>query len=132
MIEVRELRTILEACLSDLLGRYRFANGRPSPAFGVIKGNETYPPDGTDIIGLEAILFYPTIEASPTLTGYKVRQNWTLHLKQWQPGQSVNPAIERVLQSPDILVQRVIRVPAQERLGIPEGAQIQIQQFQAF
>lgn len=130
MLDVRSLRTQIESALSDLLGTYTFVNGRTTPAFGVIKGNEVYPPDGTTIKGLEAILFYPALDPMATLTGYRVKQKWTLHLKQWERGKSVNPACDRILANSEILVEQIIPMPAQERLGIPEGAQIKIRQFQ--
>lgn len=125
-----ELRSQLTETLQPWIGTYTFPNGRKHPAIAVIKGNEEYPQSGTIITGLECVIFYPEIKPVAVLESYLSKQVWRIHLKQWEKGKGLKKEQEAILASPlQAIVKNIVAIPAEERLGIPESAQIELLDF---
>ena len=127
-MEPKELRSLLEETLTGLLGTYTFANRRKASAIAVIQSYEVYPPPGTDIQGLEVIIYCPTGTPQATLNGYRVENNWSIHLKAWDK-KSLQPALHRLLALDQLHIKQTIPIAANEILGIPEMMTLTINEF---
>lgn len=131
------LREHIFNTLISQLGTYTFIDEfgaviGNAPALALIEGNgELYPPDGTRIEGLEVVIFFPAYSPKPLIQGYKVRQEWIVHLKQWTVGEGVQAALDSLLSPgiPDFLINQINEVPADYKIGIPAGAQVKFNHF---
>ncbi|MEW5857378.1 MAG: hypothetical protein AB1861_08355 [Cyanobacteriota bacterium] len=127
-MEARELRSLVEEGLGKLIGTYILPNGRKVKAIAVLKAFETYPPQGTEIQGLEAVITYPRPITQPLLDSYRVELEWTIHLKQWDKTKSLKEALPKILTLSGI--KQTLPVPADERLGTPEMLTIILSEFE--
>lgn len=152
----RQLRQALEQTLDELIGTYTLPKGyvveeienqlvlRPSPkdverrrikAIATIKsvtgssGDEMFPPSGTDVEGMEVVLFYPIEIPMQLLDGYRVELEWTVHLKLWDRSKSFYRVMNRLFEMNSLNIKQVLPIPPDKRLGIPEMRQILISSF---
>ncbi|MBD2570055.1 hypothetical protein [Anabaena lutea] len=132
MSDALELREFVYISLASLLGIYKFTDGTQTPAIAVISGNgELYPPEGTQVTGLEVVIFTPTLAPAALLQGYKVKEQWVIHLKQWTVGMSVQLALDSLLSAEleGFVISQIVEIPADYRMGIPAGAQVKLDKF---
>jgi hypothetical protein len=131
MPDIRLLRSLVTPPLIPFLGKYTI-KGADYPAIVVVRPNgEVEPPIGTKVVGLETVIFYPELKPKALLNAYKVREDWILHLKQWEQGKGINEAIEALLEADleNFVIDEINQVPADYKMGIPLGAQIKIHSF---
>jgi len=132
MSDTIELREKIFTALTDVLGTYTFGNGGTTPALVVLSDNgELFPPENTQVEGLEVIIFSPNIKPDALLQGYKIREEWILHLKQWEVGEDVQAALDSLFEAEleGFVITQVNYVPADYRMGIPLGAQVKLSRF---
>ena len=123
------LRNTIEAALGDSIGTYTFSNGQKVKAIALLRGGEIYPPPETVTEGLEAVVFYPSPSIEPNLGGYTVRNDWIVHLKQWDVEKTTLPGTQKILQSVGCVI-RSVKVPASKALGIPETMSLTLRNWE--
>jgi hypothetical protein len=126
----RSLRGKLESKFDGLIGLYKLPNvERKIKAVAVLNDaeDEQFPPDGTEIEGLEIVIRCPARIPQPMLSGYQVELEWTVHLKQWDRSKSLDSLYERIFKLEN--VKQVLPVPASTKLGIPRMVQVLIHEF---
>lgn len=123
-----ELRQQIETALAGLLGTYKLPNGAVTPAIAVLKSYDVYPPEGTTITGLEVVILYPTASPAATFESYKVQQEWTVYLKQWDRKKSLHEAVARLFNIKSY-IKKTISIPPSESLGIPETVAATVCEF---
>jgi hypothetical protein len=132
MSDVLDLRESIFAALGSILGTYTFGNGSVTPALAVLSENgELFPPENTQVEGLEVVIFRPTLVPSSLLQGYKIREEWILHLKQWEVGNGVQVALDSLFEADleGFVISQVNEVPDDYTMGIPAGAQVKLSKF---
>lgn len=121
------LRQVIQDTLSaaGLLGLYIFPDDTSDAAIAVVglgsdQGEESYPPTGTRISGLEVVII-PGEEIPPqdTLDGYIQFFRTAIVLKQWDTGINRTLPAYQLLQQQfgNIYTGSVTRILPQERLG---------------
>lgn len=129
-MDVRYLRSQIEAALDGLIGTYILPNGRKVSSVAVLKRpDENFPPDGTQIKGLEVVIVYPRPITQQQLSQYRIEWQWQVYLKQWDLKESIHPAFRQILTLPGIT--QTLLIPAQESLGTPETISIIISDYEA-
>jgi hypothetical protein len=132
MSDTLDLRNMLLATLNYYLGTYTFGNGGVTPALIALSDDgELLLPENTKVEGLEVVIFPPTLSPSSLLQGYKVREEWILHLKQWEVGKGVKVALDSLFEAElgGFVIIQVNEVPADYKMGIPTGAQVKLSKF---
>ncbi|MBD2005610.1 MULTISPECIES: hypothetical protein [Cyanophyceae] len=127
-MEAREMRSLVESALEGMLGWYVFPNGRKVKAIAVIKAFETFPPDGTQIQGLEIVIPYPRPITQALLDCYRVENEWTIHIKQWDRGKSMREVLPKILSLNGI--KKTLLIPADDQMGTPEILTITLSEFE--
>lgn len=95
------LRSHLTSILTTHIGTYTFQSGATSDAIAVLPDNQhgySYPPPGTNVVGIEVVIIRPTPTTSLRLTGYASRKTWEIHLKQWDRSKNLVQATEVLVQ----------------------------------
>jgi hypothetical protein len=96
-MNLRDLRTALEATLVDVLGTYRLPNGATTPSIAVRAWGEGFPA-GTTVEGLECIIIR---DPEPVeLVQYQQQvafHKWTLFLVDWGGNESLQDIAGRLL-----------------------------------
>lgn len=128
-MEAREMRACVESALEGMVGWYVFPNSRKVKAITVIKAFETFPPDGTQIQGLEIVIPYPRPITQALLDSYRVEKEWTIHLKQWDRAKSMREVLPKILTLNGI--KKTLSIPADEQLGTPEILTITLSEFES-
>ena len=85
-----EIRSYCLERLDDCLGTYYLPNHRQEKAIAVNRSitNQTYPPEGTNVQGLECQIYLPYIAANSIIEGVAMQSNWCIYLKQWDNNQT--------------------------------------------
>lgn len=97
-MNIRTLRTSLEATLASQLGTYVFANGSTTPAIAVRAWGEALPPR-TTVSGLECLII-KNPELDPIVRQYRDEvafQKWTVFLVDWGGSVDLHDAASRLL-----------------------------------
>lgn len=123
-----ELREAIAIALKDELGTYTFANGLTAPAIAYVANLDEYPPTGSSVSGLEAIIIPASPSVAPLLQGYAVENKWLIYLKQWNSKQTPRSALDKLLATIKS-IKRVIVVPADKKAGIPETYQLTLEDW---
>ena len=124
----QQLREVIQSALGDELGTYTFENGLSAPAIAYAPNLSDYPPANTVVAGLEVVIIPPSPSILPLIQGYAVENKWILYLKQWNPSKTPRPALNRLLGVVKS-IKRVIPVPANKKLGIPETYQVTLEDW---
>lgn len=118
-------RRHIEKCLTPYIGCYTFANGAKSQAIAVIKNlAQPYPPTGTLVEGLEAVLYFPSPADQPVIGGMASEDEWVLHIKQHDSSRSTLPAKDAVLLGVPAQISSVFRNDADPLKNLPEICRI--------
>lgn len=110
--------SIIKSLVSPILGTYTLS-GHAIPAIAIISGEQEYPPPGTQIDGIEAVVYLPTMSASDRLDGAMSKRKWEVLIKFW--GTQTNPEIlakidEIVAKMPWQLESLLHMPPVQSRM----------------
>lgn len=131
-MDAKWLRSQIEQGLGKLIGVYTLPNNRKVKAIAVLKSYETYPPDGTQIEGLEIVIFYPVPLVQAMLCDYRIENEWTIHLKQWDKAKHLHEASRQILKvlGDEVVVKQTLFTPPMESMGLPEMLQIKLSTFE--
>ena len=97
-MDIRTLRTSLEATLASQLGTYTYANGSTTPAIAARAWGEALPPR-TTVTGLECLII-KNPELDPVVRQYREEvafQRWTVFLVDWGGSVDLHDAASRLL-----------------------------------
>lgn len=102
------------AALGPTLGTYTDLNGLTHPAIAI----DPNPVTGRKVSGLEVVVSTSEqISYTPAFDSYHTEHTHSITLKQWTAGQSVHPALERLLPLLHPNVTIGIRIPANAKIG---------------
>jgi hypothetical protein len=138
MIDLLNLRNILETALAEELGAYTFVTEAGTQTTGAIAldmGDGSYPIAGTRVDGLECvIIFRPEIPMKVLFGGYEETYSVQIVLKQWDAVRTTLPGLDKVLEAlgemPELSLQSgsVRRVLPLPKLGNIETVQLTVYQ----
>jgi hypothetical protein len=97
-MNIRTLRTSLEATLASQLGAYTYANGATTPAIAARAWGEALPPR-TTVSGMECLIIRNP-ELDPIVKQYRDEvafQKWTIFLVDWGGAVDLHDAASRLL-----------------------------------
>lgn len=134
-LRVKELRaTLLEKGLAEYLGTYKLSSGETIPAIAVLKSyDQQYPPAGTEVAGLEAVLMFPQIKPMAMLGGHDVQLTWYLFLKQWNFNESTAIAVQSLVSAINKLnyvnLENIFTNPSNQAKNQPETVRIELSTY---
>lgn len=136
MITALDLRSHIETILADYIGDYtRNGNGN-SKAIAILPDNKhgfNYPPPGTTVTGIEAVIIRPIPAVKMLLNKqYVGRATWEIYLKQWDRSSNLIDATEELivgLNKLDYAFESPVRVPPNERLNGLESVRTAVYEF---
>lgn len=135
MIIARELRSQIVGILADYIGKYTWSNGSLQEAIAVLPDNKhgfSYPPPGTTVSGIEAVIIRPVPSTKLLLTGYMARHTWEIYLKQWDRNSNLIDVTEELivgLSKLDYAFESPVRVPPNERVNGLESVRLAVYEF---
>lgn len=117
---IKTLRDDIVTALGSDLGTYTLPGGVSKDAIAVDDGTGIYPPQGTEVSGLEAIILIQSdINVAPLIQG----QLWTyenrIAVKQWGEGDTisaVNTIVNQLFQI-NCQVTNIVRIPKNPVVG---------------
>lgn len=80
-----EIRSYCLKKLDGCLGTYYLPSHQQEKAIAVNRSitNQSYPPKGTKVEGLECQIYLPFIDANSIIEGVALESTWRIYLKQW-------------------------------------------------
>lgn len=133
-LPILQIRNIIEIGLGDYLGFYKFPSGQKVPAFAVLENyDQPYPPPGTEISGLEAVLMFPQVKPMWALGGHNIKFIWYLFLKQWDFDQSTVFAIQSLVSAINKVnyldIENIFTNPSNQSRNQPEITRIELSSY---
>jgi hypothetical protein len=103
------------------IGQYVFAGGLIAPALTIV-GNRAKqsPAPGTDIKGLEGVIFYPEPQDNQLMGSISVTDRWEVQIRQWDINGTVLDAKDNAIAFCPYPVVSSIRVASSGTTGQPE------------
>ena len=135
MITAFELRSHINTILANYIGKYTWNNGSQANAIAILPDNKhgfSYPPPGTTVTGIEAVIIRPVPSTKLLLTGYIERATWEIYLKQWDRSSSLIDATEELivgLNKLEYAFESPIRVPPNERVNGLESIRTAVYEY---
>ena len=103
------------------IGQYVFAGGQLAPAVTIV-GNRAKqsPTPGTEVKGLECLIFYPEPQDNQYMGTVSVTDRWEVQIRQWDIDNTVLEAKDSAIASCPYPIISSIRVPGSGTTGQPE------------
>lgn len=136
MITAKELRSHIETILADYIGDYTWNGNGNSKAIALLPDNKhgfSYPPPGTTVTGIEAVIVRPVPAVKMLLNKqYFGRATWEIYLKQWDRSSNLIDATEKLivgLSRLDYAFESPVRVPPNERMNGIESVRTAVYEY---
>ncbi len=106
---------------SVAIGQYVFAGGLIAPAITIV-GNRAKqsPTPGTEVKGLECVVFYPEPQDNQYMGSISVIDRWEVQIRQWDVNGTTLEAKDCAIASCPYPIVSNIRVPGSGTTGQPE------------
>lgn len=108
--------------LGNLLGSYTLPSGVVEKAIAVNPSiaNQVYPPDGTNVSGLECQIYLPFTEANSLIDSVAVKDTWSIYLKQWDLDKTTLQGMICILKNFPYTLKGTYRNPPNRAMNQPE------------
>jgi hypothetical protein len=103
------------------VGQYLFPGGLSSPALTIV-GNRAKqsPAHGTEVTGLECVVFYPEPQDNQLMGSVSVVDRWEVQIRQWDCEGTILDAKDSAIACCPYPIVSSIRVPGSGTTGQPE------------
>ena len=103
------------------VGQYAFAGGLSAPALTIV-GNRAKqsPAPGTEVTGLECVVFYPEPQDNQLMGSISVSDRWEVQIRQWDVNETILDAKDSAIASCPYPIVSTIRVQGSGVTGQPE------------
>ena len=103
------------------VGQYAFAGGLSAPALTIV-GNRAKqsPAPGTEVTGLECVVFYPEPQDNQLMGSISVSDRWEVQIRQWDVNKTILDAKDSAIASCPYPIVSTIRVQGSGVTGQPE------------
>lgn len=103
------------------IGQYIFTGGLTAPALTIV-GNRAKqsPTPGTEVKGLEGVIFYPEPQDNQYMGSVAVSDRWEIQIRQWDCEGTILEAKDNAIACCPYPIISSIRVPGSGTAGQPE------------
>ena len=103
------------------VGQYAFAGGLSAPALTIV-GNRAKqsPAPGTEVTGLECVVFYPEPQDNQLMGSISVSDRWEVQIRQWDVNKTILDAKDSAIASCPYPIVSTIMVQGSGVTGQPE------------
>ena len=103
------------------VGQYAFAGGLSAPALTIV-GNRAKqsPTPGTEVSGLECVVFYPEPQDNQLMGSISVSDRWEVQIRQWDINKTILDAKDSAIASCPYPIVSTIMVQGSGVTGQPE------------
>ena len=103
------------------IGQYNFAGGLTAPALTIV-GNRAKqsPSPGTEVKGIEGVIFYPEPQDNQYMGSVSVIDRWEVQIRQWDVNNPILEAKDMAIASCPFPIISSIRVAGNGTTGQPE------------
>lgn len=103
------------------VGQYKFAGGQIAPAITIVANKaKQSPPPGTEVFGLECVIYYPEPQDNQYMGAVSTTDRWEIQIRQWDINGTTLEAKDCAIASSPYPVTSTIRVPGSGTTGQPE------------
>lgn len=103
------------------IGQYIFAGGLSAPALTIVGNRAKQSPiPGTEVKGLEGVIFYPEPQDNQLMGSISVVDRWEIQIRQWDCEGTILEAKDNAIACCPYPIISSIRVPGSGTTGQPE------------
>lgn len=103
------------------IGQYIFAGGLSAPALTIVGNRAKQSPiPGTEVKGLEGVVFYPEPQDNQLMGSISVVDRWEVQIRQWDCEGTILEAKDNAIACCPYPIISSIRVPGSGTTGQPE------------